>query len=160
VLGGRLPTVADLPNLTYTRMVLDEAMRLYPPAYAISRRAIEDDEIQGYHIPANATVLISPYVTHHLPAFWDNPEGFDPERFTPEREKTRHPYAYFPFGGGPRLCIGNNFALMEGVLILAAIGQRYRLDLVPGHPVATEPLITLRAKYGMRMTLHPAADGR
>ncbi|HET9496147.1 MAG TPA: cytochrome P450, partial [Chloroflexia bacterium] len=160
VLGGRLPTVADLPSLIYTRMVLDEAMRLYPPAYAISRRALEDDEIQGYHIPANATVLISPYVTHHLPAFWDNPEGFDPERFTPEHEKTRHPYAYFPFGGGPRLCIGNNFALMEGVLILATIGQRYRLDLVPGHPVVTEPLITLRARYGMRMTLHPAADGR
>jgi cytochrome P450 len=160
VLGGRLPTVGDLPNLTYTRMVLDEAMRLFPPAYAITRRAVEEDEIQGYAIPAGATVMVSPYVTHRLPAFWENPEGFDPERFAPERDKTRHPYAYFPFGGGPRLCIGNNFALMEGVLILATIGRRYRLDLVPGHPVEVEPLITLRAKHGMRMALHPASDGR
>ncbi len=160
VLGGRTPTMADIPSLAYTRMVLDEAMRLYPPAYAITRRAVEEDEIQGYRIPAGATVMVSPFVTHHHRGFWDNPEGFDPERFAPEREKSRHPYAYFPFGGGPRLCIGNNFALMEGVLILAAIGQRYRLDLVPGHPVEVEPLITLRAKYGMRMTLHPASEGR
>jgi cytochrome P450 len=160
VLGGRTPTAADLPNLNYTRMVLDEAMRLYPPAYAFTRRAIEEDEIQGYRIPAGATVMVSSYVTHHQAAHWENPEGFDPERFAPEREKTRHPYAYFPFGGGPRLCIGNNFALMEGVLILATIGQRYRLDLVPGHPVEVEPLITLRAKHGVRMTLHSAAGRR
>ncbi|MDQ3707516.1 MAG: cytochrome P450 [Chloroflexota bacterium] len=160
VLGGRTPTVADLPKLTYTKMVLDETMRLYPPAWAISRKAIEEDELAGYRIPAGAIITVSPYAMHHNPRHWDNPEGFDPERFTPERSAQRPPYAYFPFGGGPRLCIGNNFALMEGQLILATIAQRYRLDLVPGHPVVVEPLITLRARYGMRMVLHPLAHGK
>ncbi|MDQ5823083.1 MAG: cytochrome P450 [Chloroflexota bacterium] len=160
VLGGRTPTTADLPNLTYTKMVLDETMRLYPPAWTISRRAVEEDEIVGYRIPAGAIVAVSPYAMHHHARYWENPEGFDPERFTPERSAQRPPYAYFPFGGGPRLCIGNNFALMEGQLILATIAQRYRLDLVPGHPVVVEPLITLRARYGMRMVLHPLTHGK
>ncbi|MEA2575171.1 MAG: hypothetical protein QOH93_2469 [Chloroflexia bacterium] len=160
VLGGRTPTVADLPNLTYTRMVLDETMRLYPPAWSITRKAVEEDELARYHIPAGAIVSVSPYAMHRHPRYWENPEGFDPERFTPERSAQRPPYAYFPFGGGPRLCIGNNFAIMEGQLLLATIAQRYRLDLVPGHPVVVEPLITLRARYGMRMVLHPLAEGK
>jgi cytochrome P450 len=158
VLGGRPPAVDDLPRLPYTRMVLDEALRLYPPAWVITRRTVADDEIGGYLVPAGTVMVISPYAMHHNPRVWDNPEGFDPERFTPERTAARAPFAYFPFGGGPRLCIGNNFALLEGQLILATVAQRYRLDRVPGHPVAIEPLVTLRTKYGLRMTLHPVRD--
>ena len=154
VLNGRAPTAADLANLKYTRMVLDETMRLYPPAWITNRRAIEADEIEGYTIPAGAEVSISPYATHHDPALWPEPFQFDPERFTPERSAGRHRYAYFPFGGGPRQCIGNNFALMEGQLILAAISQRYRLELAPGKTVEPEALITLRPKDGPWMTVH------
>jgi cytochrome P450 len=152
--------MSDLPNLKYTRMVLDETMRLYPPAWSITRKAIDEDELAGYRIPAGAIITVSPYAMHHHARYWENPEGFDPERFTPERSAERPPYAYFPFGGGPRLCIGNNFAIMEGQLILATIAQRYRLDLMPGHPVVVEPLITLRARYGVRMMLRPLAEGK
>ncbi|GIV95852.1 MAG: cytochrome P450 [Herpetosiphonaceae bacterium] len=153
VLGGRLPTVDDLPKLCYTRMVIDEALRLYPPAWMMSRQATEDDEIGGYRIPAKTIVFFSPYVVHRHPSFWENPEGFDPERFTPERSAGRPRFAYLPFGGGPRLCIGNNFALMEAQLILATLAQRYQLELVPGHRVEPEPLITLRPRYGLRMVV-------
>lgn len=153
-LGGRTPGVADLPHLPYTRMVIEESLRLYPPAWVITRRAINDDELGGYHIPAGATVMFSPYAMHHNPRYWDNPEGFDPERFTPERSAERPAFAYFPFGGGPHLCIGNGFAMTEAQLILATVAQRYRLDLVPGHPVVPEPLVTLSARYGLLMTLH------
>ena len=155
VLGGRTPTVEDLPNLSYTRTVIDESMRLYPPAWIIARAPIADDEIRGYRIPAGSSIFISSYLTHRHPDFWENPEGFDPERFTPERSAGRPRYAYFPFGGGPRQCIGNGFALQEAQLILATVAQRYRLDLVPGHRVAMLPLITLRPRYGMRMTIRP-----
>ncbi|MCG8348137.1 MAG: cytochrome P450 [Chloroflexales bacterium] len=154
VLGDRTPTVDDLSRLSYTRQVLDESMRLYPPAWLISRSPIQDDEIGGYTIPAGETILISPYTMHRNPAYWDNPEGFDPERFTPEKQAARPRFAYFPFGGGPRICIGNNFALMESQLILAMISQRYRLHLVSGHPVAPQTMITLRPRYGILMTLH------
>ena len=156
VLAGRVPTVEDIPDLAYTRMVLDETMRLYPPAWITSRKSIEADEIEGFLIPAGADVSISPYATHHDPNLWPDPEQFDPERFSPERSAGRHRYAYFPFGGGPRQCIGNNLALLEAQLILAAITQRYNLDLAPGREVETEPLITLRPKDGPWMILHPA----
>ena len=155
VLAGRTPTAQDLSNLPYTRLVVDEALRLYPPAWVISRLAENEDEICGYTIPAKSVVLVSPYTMHRNPRYWDNPEGFDPERFSKERAEGRPPYAYFPFGGGPRLCIGNSFALTEAALLLATIAQRFRLDLVPGHPVVAEPLITLRAKYGIKVTLYP-----
>lgn len=155
VLGGRMPALADLPSLKYTRMVMDETMRLYPPAWLTNRRAIEADEVEGYAIPAGAELTISPYATHHDPALWSDPFQFDPERFTPERSAGRHRYAYFPFGAGPRVCIGNNFALTEAQLILAAAAQRYRLELVPGKPVEMEALITLRPKDGPWMTVHP-----
>jgi cytochrome P450 len=154
VLGDRIPTVEDLPRLSYTRQVLDESMRLYPPAWLISRSPIQDDQIGGYTIAAGESIFISPYTMHRNPAYWDNPEGFDPERFTPEKQAARPRLAYFPFGGGPRICIGNNFALMEAQLILAMVSQRYRLHLVPGHPVAPQPIITLRPRYGILMTLH------
>jgi cytochrome P450 len=113
VIGSRTPTVEDLSDLLYTRMMLDEVLRLYPPAWMFARRLNQDDEIAGYHLPAGAMLMLSPYVTHHLPEFWQNPEGFDPERFCPERIEGRPRFSYFPFGGGPRQCIGNNFALME-----------------------------------------------
>lgn len=156
VLGGRTPTVEDLPKLRYTRMVIEEAMRLYPPAWGIPRRIIADDTICGYHIPAGVEVSLSLYTMHRHPAFWDNPDAFDPERFTPERTEGCPPFAYFPFGGGPRLCIGAGFAMTEAQLILATVAQRYRLHLVPGHAVTPEPLITLRPKGGMPMTVQAA----
>jgi cytochrome P450 len=153
VLGGTPPTLEHLPQLTYTSMVIQEAMRLYPPIWVLSRKALADDELGGFHIPKGSMVILSPYATHRHPEFWGQPEVFDPERFTPERVAARPHYAYFPFGGGPRLCIGSNFALMEAQLVLAAVAQRYSLRLVPGHPVVPEAKITLRPRYGMPMTL-------
>lgn len=155
VLNGRLPTIDDLPRLPYTKMVIDESMRLYPPAYSIGRVAIDDDEILGYRVPAGTPIFMSSYVTHRHPMFWNEPEAFRPERFRPEFVRDRHRFAYFPFGGGPRLCIGNNFALMEAQLVLATIAQRYQMDLAPGHPVEPEPLITLRPRHGMQMAITP-----
>jgi cytochrome P450 len=153
VLGGRSPTIEDIPQLRYTTMVIEESMRLYPPAWAISRQAIGEDEIGGYGIPAKSLVAMSTFVTHRHPAFWENPEAFDPDRFAPERAKQRPRFAYFPFGGGPRQCIGNNFAMLEAQLVLAMVAQRHRLDLVPGHPVVPEAWVTLRPRYGLQMTL-------
>jgi cytochrome P450 len=153
VLGGSAPTVEQLPELTYTSMVLQEVLRLYPPAWIISRKAIADDELRGYHIPKGSMVIISPYATHRHPDFWEQPEVFDPERFTPERVAARPHYAHFPFGGGPRLCIGSNFAVMEAQLILATVASRYQLRLMPEHPVVPEAKITLRPRYGMPMTV-------
>jgi cytochrome P450 len=154
-LQGRIPTASDMSNLPYTRMVVDETLRLYPPAWVTNRRAIEADTVCGFRIPADATVSISPYVTHRDPTLWENPEGFDPERFSAERSAGRPHYAYFPFGGGPRQCIGKGFALMEATLVLALLTQRYELHLVPGRRVETEALATLRPRYGMWMAPHP-----
>ena len=153
VLNGRLPNIDDLPNLPYTSMVLEESMRLYPPAYAIARWGNEPDDVGGYHVTANAVITMSPYITHRHPDFWENPEEFDPQRFTPERKAGRPRYAYVPFGGGPRLCIGNSFAMTEAILLLASIVQRFRLMLLPGTLVELEPLITLRPKGKLMMTL-------
>ncbi|MFH7027550.1 MAG: cytochrome P450 [Heteroscytonema crispum UTEX LB 1556] len=155
VLGGRVPTLFDLKNLKYTLQVLNETMRLYPPVWEIGRENIGTDQLGGYDIPSNSTIILSAYVTHRHPDFWENPEGFDPERFSPEHSGNRPQYAYFPFGGGPRTCIGNNFALMEAQLVIADIAQKYRLELVPGHVVEPEPMITLRPRNGILMTLHP-----
>ena len=152
-LGGRTPAMADLSNLAYTRMVIDEAMRLYPPAWMFARLAIGDDEVCGYRIPAGSMVMLSPYVMHRHPAYWDNPEGFDPERFLPERSADRPKYAYFPFGGGPRLCIGNTFSQIEAQLIVAMVAQTYRLHLLPGYRVEARPISTLRPHPGVMMTV-------
>jgi cytochrome P450 len=154
VLHGNLPTVEHLPDLKYTHMVLEESMRLYPPFCVISRKAIADDVLQGYCIPANSVILVSPYATQHDPEFWPDPERFDPERFTPERVTDRPHYAYFPFAGGPRMCIGSNFSMMEAQLVVATIAQRYQLRMVPGHPVEPQMKVTLRPKYGLQMTIH------
>jgi cytochrome P450 len=151
VLAQRPPSFRDLGNLTYCTMVLQETLRLYPPAYALARTAVADDVVGGYHVDAGASITLSPYLTHRHPAFWEQPDHFDPERFRSERSAERHRYAYIPFGAGPRKCIGNNFAMTEGVLIMAMVAQRYRLALQPGHPVALEPLITLRPRYGIKM---------
>ena len=155
VLAGRPPTVADTRQLPYTKMVVEESMRVLPPVWSISRGAIGDDEVGGYPIPAGSTVIMSQYMTHRHPDFWEDAEAFIPERFLPERVKERHRFAYFPFGGGPRLCIGNNFAMLEAQLLLATIAQKYELDLVPDHPVELDPLITLRPKHGVMVTLRP-----
>jgi cytochrome P450 len=149
----RPPAVADLPQMPYTRMVIEESLRLYPVAWTFGRMALADDEIGGYQVRAGTPIYISTYAVHRHPDFWDAPDTFDPERFTPERSEGRHRFAYIPFSGGPRQCIGNNFAMMEAQLILASVVQRYQLELVPGHPVEPEPLITLRPRYGLPMQL-------
>jgi cytochrome P450 len=153
VLNGRAPTEADLPALNYTRAIFDESLRLYPPAWLITRRALGEDLIGDARIPANAIIIMNPYVIHRHPRYWPNPAGFDPNRFAPEYAEVRPRFAYIPFGGGARLCIGDNFALMEGPLILAAVAQRYRLDLVPSHPVKVDALVTLRPHHGLMMTV-------
>jgi cytochrome P450 len=142
-----------MPRLPYTRMVLAEAMRLYPPAWIIGRRAIEAYEVGAYVIPATSIVVLSPYITQHDACFFPDPEVFDPQRWTAEAEASRPKFAYFPFGGGARQCIGEGFAWMEGILALATLAQQWRMRLAPGHPVALKPLLTLRPKYGMRMML-------
>ncbi|MFP2928619.1 cytochrome P450 [Pyxidicoccus sp. 3LG] len=160
VLGGRLPTAEDVPRLGYTRMVVEESMRLYPPAYIFSRAVKEDDVIGGYRIPKGSWVDVSPYVTHRHPDFWERPEEFIPERFLPEASAKRPRYAYFPFSGGPRQCIGNGFAMMEAQLILATVAQRFRPRRLPGHVLTPEPLITLRPAGGLPMHLERRAPGR
>ncbi len=153
VLQGRLPTLADLPRLAYTEMVLAEAMRLYPPAWILGRRTLNDFELGGYTILADTIVLMPQYVMHHNPRYYPDPERFDPERFQPAARESRPKFAYFPFGGGPRLCIGESFAWMEGVLLLAVLAQKWQFRLAPGHSVEMQPLITLRPKNGMPMSL-------
>jgi cytochrome P450 len=128
-------------------------MRLYPPAHTLSRQALADDVVGGYPVPARSTVLIVPWVLHRHRRWWDDPERFDPERFSPERSAARPRFAYLPFGAGPRICIGASFAMMEAVLILATVAQRYRLALSPGQVVEPVGLITLRPRNGLPMIL-------
>ena len=155
VLNGRPPDYSDLANLPYTRMVVDEAMRLYPPAWGFSRQALADDTLGGFRLPRGWLAFVIPYVLHRLPAYWTDPDTFDPERFSADRSADRPKFIYIPFGAGPRQCIGNQFALIEGHLSVATLAQRYRLQLVPGHRVEPWPLITLRPRFGMPMTIEP-----
>jgi cytochrome P450 len=155
VLNGRTPTVADLAALPYARMVLEESMRLYPPVWATARETRAADQIGGMAVPARATITLSPYVTHRHPALWTDPERFDPDRFSPERSAERPEFAYFPFGGGPRGCVGRLFAMMEGQIVLAMIAARFQLHSVPGRPVEADPILTLRPRYGLQMTPVP-----
>ena len=155
VLGGRSPTIEDLPKFVFTKQVVQESLRLYPPAWVVGRNVIEDDEVGGWFLPKGTLAFVSPLLTGRHPDFWENPEGFDPDRFSPERSQGRHPFAWFPFGGGPRLCIGHGFAMMEAQLLLATFAQRFHLDHVPGHEVVPEPLVTLRPKGGLPMRLVP-----
>ncbi|HJK93414.1 MAG TPA: cytochrome P450, partial [Polyangiaceae bacterium LLY-WYZ-15_(1-7)] len=150
------PTAADLDRLEYTERVIREALRLHPPVWIIERDALAEDSLGGYRVPAGATVAISPYALHRHPRWWANPEGFDPDRFLPERVAERPRYVYLPFGAGPRVCIGAGFALMEAKLILAMIARRHRLELEPGHPLEADPGITLRPRHGVRVRVRPA----
>jgi len=154
-LGGRVPTEDDVGKLVYTRMVIEESMRLYPPAHTISRAALADDTVAGQFVPKGSTVLISPWVLHRHRLLWKHPEAFIPERFSPEQSAARPRFSYLPFGGGRRICIGAAFAMTEATVLLATIAQRYRLRLVPGHPVEPRGLITLRARHGMQMVPEP-----
>jgi cytochrome P450 len=140
VLQGRTPTYDDLARLPYCLQVFKEAMRLYPPAYAFSRRALRDVEIDGYRVPKGRVVLLAPYTLHRREEYFPDPEKFDPERFTPEREKRLPRYAYLPFGAGPRICIGMYFAMMEGHLLLATIAQRVSFSLIPGQTIEPDPV--------------------
>jgi cytochrome P450 len=148
VLGDRMPTLEDVRNLSYTTMAIKEAMRLYPAAYAMPRLTEVEDELNGYAIPKGTVAVVSPWVTHRHPAFWDDPEKFDPERFTPEKEKARHRYAYFPFGGGPRACIGQYFSMLEAIIVTAMLARAYKLETSP-EPVPLFTGITLRPKKPM-----------
>ena len=159
VLRGSPPTVADLPRLPFTRMVLAEAMRLYPPAWLIGRRTVSDHQLGSYVVPGGSTVLVSPYVAHRDERFYPSPDEFDPQRWTPEAEGTRPKFAYLPFGGGQRMCIGEDFAWTEGVLLIASLAQRWRMRLVPGFVPTPEPLITLRPNR-MPMSLSRRAAQR
>jgi cytochrome P450 len=152
-LGGRAPTVEDWPRLKYTERVVTEAMRLYPPAYVIGREATSAVEVGGYTVPKGMTLLMSQWVVHRDPRWYESPEKFRPERWEGERAKALPKYAYFPFGGGPRLCIGNTFALMEAVLVVATIAQRFRFRLVPGQTVEPSPTFTLRPQSGIKVVL-------
>ena len=151
VLQGRPPQATDLPALRYTEMVLAEAMRLYPPAWAIGRMSLEPFELRGLRIEARSILIASPYVMHRDPRWFPDPQRFDPERWLPEARDARPKFSYFPFGGGARICIGERFAWMEGVVALATLAQKWKLRLVPGHKVDTLPLITLRTRHGMKM---------
>ncbi len=151
VLKGSLPVVEDVPRLRYTENVMAESLRLYPPAWAMGRYARNDFALGDYFLPARTTVLISQFITHRDPRFFPDPLTFDPDRFTLEGKARRTKFTYFPFGAGARQCIGESFAWMEGVLILATLAQKWKLRLVSGHRVEPQPLITLRPKHGMQM---------
>jgi cytochrome P450 len=153
VLSGRTPQLEDLPRLPYTDKVVKESMRLYPPAWSLARTVAKEIELAGHRLPVGSNVVMSPWILHRDPRFFDQPEEFNPDRWTADAVQRLPKFAYFPFGGGPRLCIGASFAMMEANLLLAAVAQRFQLRLVPGHPVAALPSITLRPRYGMRMSL-------
>lgn len=153
-LDGRPPRYPDLEHMPYLGMVLDESLRLFPPAWTLGRRALGEDEIDGYYVPANTVIAICIYTLHRHPNLWDQPEVFDPERFSPENSRGRNKFTYIPFGAGPRQCIGNNFGLMEAALVMACILQRFELHLMPGMDVQPQALFVLRPIRDMMMSLH------
>jgi cytochrome P450 len=155
VLGDRAPTFEDIPRLVVTERILSEAMRLHPPGWTIGRRALRDLTLGDVTIPKGALVLMSPYVMHRRADFYPEPARFELSRWTPEARAARPQFAYFPFGGGPRGCVGEPFAWMEGILVLATLARRWRLRLVPGHDVVPEPLVTLRPRHGVMVTAEP-----
>jgi cytochrome P450 len=155
VLGEHPPTLAGVAQLSTTRMVVEESMRLYPPIWAMARHLVADDEIGGFHLPRGSMAVLVPFVTHRHPAAWDEPDVFDPNRFAPERAAQRPKGAYFPFLGGPHQCIGNEFALIEMQLIVAMVLQQLDMELVPGQPIQPRAGLTLRPSGPLRMALKP-----
>jgi cytochrome P450 len=153
-LNGKAPGYADLERMPFLRQTLDESLRLYPPAWILGRRAIGDDRIGGYDVPAGTVIAISIYTLHRHPDFWENPEVFDPARFELQKAAGRHKYAYIPFGGGPRMCIGSGFGLLEAALIIACVAQRYELHLAPGTEVKPQAIFVLRPNRDILMSLH------
>jgi cytochrome P450 len=153
VLGDRLPTIGDVPRLHLTRMVLEESMRLYPPVWAVARQPVSDDKMDGYRIPARSTVVVCSFVTHRHPAFWEQPDVFDPGRFAPERVAERPKGAYFPFLGGPHQCIGNEFAMLEMRLLVAMVLREFDLELLPGQVIRPVGSLSLRPSGPVRMIL-------
>jgi cytochrome P450 len=153
VLGDRAPAAGDLPRLRFTEHVVTESMRLYPPVYAFGREALHDCEVMGYHIPAGTTVFMSQWAMHHDPRWFHEPEKFLPERWADGLAQRLPKFAYFPFGGGPRLCVGNLFAMVEAVLVLATLARRFRFEVVPGQQIVPWPSMTLRPRYGLRVVL-------
>ncbi len=160
VLAGHAPTAADLKQLPYTEMVIKESMRIYPPAWLLTRQAQEDIQIGGYNIPKGTLIMMSPYVMHRDERYFAEPDRFLPDRWANDFEKSIPRYAYFPFGGGPRVCIGQGFAMMEAQLILATTAQRYHLSLAPDQKVEMQPLITLRPRNGLHMTIKQREEVR
>jgi len=159
-LAARAPILRDLPKLRYTTMVVQEALRIFPPAWMMLRTAVEADEIGGFRIPRNSTILMSPYLTHRRADIWDDPNRFDPERFAPERSHGRPEFSFYPFGGGPRQCPGDDFAMVEMVLIVATVLQRYRLRLVPGQVIEPHITFTMRPRNGVVVTLTDDSEVR
>jgi cytochrome P450 len=155
VLGGRTPTHEDLPRLTYTRMIIEESMRIYPPVHTLARAALADDTLCGRSIPKGSTVMIVPWLLHRHTKLWQNPGQFIPERFGPEQSAHRARFSYLPFGGGKRICIGAAFALAEATILLATLANRCRPTLAPGHRVEPQGLLTLKARHGMKMRISP-----
>jgi cytochrome P450 len=155
VLNGQAPTAASMADMPFLGRVFHESLRLYPPGWGFARAAIADDDLGGFHIPAGSFLLISPYVTHRSPRYWDNPLTFDPDRFLPERSASRPKFVYFPFGGGPRLCIGAGLASLEAPLIVASILLKLDFDLAPGTQLAISPRISLRPQGTVHLRLRP-----
>jgi enediyne biosynthesis protein E7 len=157
VLGDRLPVYDDLRRLTYTTMVIEETMRLYPPVWILPREAQQDDEIGGFHVPAGSDVLVCPYTLHRHPAYWPAPDRFDPGRFDPAGTADRPRYAYIPFGAGPRFCVGSSLGMMEAVFVIAMLARELRLTKAPGYDVVPEPMLSLRVRGGLPMTVSARA---
>jgi cytochrome P450 len=155
VLNGRPPSAQDIPRLVYCTMVIKESLRLYPPVWIIPRIAIADVVVGDYQLKPGNVAVVCPYVTHRNPRYFPDPDRFSPDRFAPDQEALIPRFAFFPFGGGPHTCPGQSFAMMEAVLILASVAQRFRLDLVPGQQVVMDPKITLRIRDGLRLVLQP-----
>ena len=153
VLGDRAPTHEDIAKLPYTAMVLHEAMRLFPPVWILTRRALAEDVVGGYRVPAGADVMVCPYTLHRHPSFWDRPDAFDPDRFDPAKPSDRPRYAYLPFGAGPRFCVGSHLGLMEATFVVAMISRELRLTKVPGYEVVAEPMLSLRVRGQLPMTV-------
>ncbi len=158
VLGGRIPTNDDVERLPWTRACFEEAMRLYPPVWHVQRVAIEDDVVGGYRLPAGTLVFVSIWSTHRDPGVWENPAGFDPRRFLGDAPRQRPRFAYLPFSGGRRICVGQGFAMMNATILAAMIAQRFRFDVIPGAPIVLDPTVTVRPLHGIPVTIHRRAS--